>query len=393
MPQDGSSGEIEPYRLGRRLESDSTGETFETSHTLIAGPCAIKILRRELTGRPDAAQAFETDLRALAQLRHPNVLHIVDVAEALEGHLVVTERLEGRTLAERLAEQGTLPLAQAVPIIRGAAAALQAAHQIGITHGELNPRNIFLARMEGYEQGVVKLREFGIAKLRALDAAASLPVEIVRYLSPEQAAGRSGDVDGRTDQYALALIAYRMLCGSDVVDGDSVLSVLSAIVHEQPVTAPLAEVAPAVEPVIRRALARSRADRYESVVAFARALETAVATQLGTPPPVLTRPTPIQVPVNQLPVNAAPAVDPDPFLTHPFFSPEMPRPRRRRVIIVRRRRSGTAQALLVMLAIGAASLAGAMAAGWRPPLAWRQSALWNDLRLPGAAPAGDSSPR
>jgi serine/threonine protein kinase len=388
MPQDGTTGEVEPYRLGRRLESDDTGETFETAHPMIAGPCAIKLLRRELTERPEAAQAFEADLRALAQLRHPNLLHIVDVGEASEGFLVVTERLEGRTLRERLAEQGTVPLAQTVPIIRGAAAALQAAHQLGIAHGELNPRTIFLARMEGYEQGVVKLRDFGIARLRALDAAASLPADTVRYLSPEQAGGRSGDVDGRTDQYALALIAHRMLCGSDVFAADSVLSLLYAIVHEPPATEALAEIAPAVEPVIRRALAKNRGDRYESVVAFAKALETAVAAQLGTPSPVL-RPTP--PPVRVVP-SVTPGEDPDPFLTHPFFTPELPPRRRRRVVILRRRPSAAGRTLLLLLAVTAASLGGAVAAGWRPPLSWRQSALWRDLALPGAAaPAGADS--
>jgi serine/threonine protein kinase len=376
MAQEGTSGEVEPYRLGRRLEADSSGETFETAHPLIAGPCAIKILRRDLTTRPEAVQAFEADLRTLAQLRHPNILHIVDVGESSEGQLVVTERLEGRTLAERLAEQETVPLAQALPIIRGAVAALQAAHQLGISHGELNPRNLFLARMEGYEQGVVKLRDFGIVRLRALDAAASLPVETVRYLSPEQAGGRSGEIDGRTDQYALALIAYRMLCGIDVFAGDSGLSVMYAIVHETPDTAALEELAPAVEPVIRRALAKNRADRYESVMAFARALEAAVAVELGTPPPVVRRTPP--------PTRVTPAEDPDPFLTHPFFTHDVPRPRRRRVVVLRRPPSRGGRTLAVLLAIAVSSLGGAIAAGWRPPLAWRQSALWHDLRLPGA---------
>jgi serine/threonine protein kinase len=372
MAQEPMSGEVEPYRLGRRLESDSAGETFETSHPLIAGPCAIKLLRPELTSRPEAAQAFEADLRALAQLRHPNILHIVDVGESLDGHLVVTERLEGRPLAERLAEQEVLSLTQAVPIVRGAAAALQAAHQLGITHGELNPRNVFLARMEGYEQGVVKLRDFGIARLRALDAVAELPVEIVRYLAPEQASGRAGDIDGRTDQYALALITYRMLCGMDVFTADSVLSLLTAIVHERPDTEALAEIAPSVEP---------RADRYESVVAFATALEHAVAIQLGAPPPVSRR-TPTPIPL----APSGPPADPDPFLTHPFFNAETPRPRRRRVVLMRRRPTHGGRSLLVLLAIVGASLAGAVAAGWRPPLSWRQSPLWHDLHLPAAAP-------
>jgi serine/threonine protein kinase len=388
MLQEGTSGEVEPYRLGRRVDSDSTGETFETAHPLIAGPCAIKILRRELTSRPEAVPAFEAELRALAQLRHPNILHIVDVGDSVDGQLVVTERLEGRTLAERLAEQGTVPLSQAVPIIRGAVAALQAAHQLGIAHGELNPRNLFLARMEGYDQGVVKLRDFGIVRLRALDAAASLPVEVVRYLSPEQAAGRSGDVDGRTDQYALALIAYRMLCGSDLFAGDSVLSVMYAIVHESPSTEALAQLAPAVEPVIRRALAKNRADRYESVMAFGKALEAAVAVELGTPAPVPRATTP-------RPVRVTPAEDADPFLNHPFFSPEdTPRPRRRRrVVMVRRPPSHGGRTFLVALAIAVSSLGGAVAAGWRPPLAWRQSALWRDLHLPGAASSDQAPPR
>jgi serine/threonine-protein kinase len=400
MQHDWGSGQGERFRLGRRLESTSSGEVFESTHPLARGPCAIKVLRPELANRPEAMQAFAAEVSAVTALRHPNILPVIEIANLPEGQpVVVTERLEGRTLAERLEEQGTIPLGQVVEIVKAAAAGLQAAHDLGILHGELNPRNVFLARGAGYPQGVVKLLDFGVSALRPVDAVASLPMESIRYLAPEQAAGRADELDGRTDQFALALLAYRMLCGTDAFTADeSALSLLYEIVHREPSLELLRDVHPELEAVLRRGLANNPRGRYETIVAFARALAAAVGENTGvvvrpTPPPGLAvpRPTPAAPPPAARPI---PAEDPDPLLTHPFFNqdqePVWPRPRRRIVYMRPPRRRGSAVLWVLLLAI--AALGGAMGLGWRPPLAWRQTPLWHELRLPWAAPPGGEEP-
>jgi serine/threonine protein kinase len=397
MQEEWGSEESGWYRLGRRLRSDGAGDLFETTHPRLSTPCAIKIISPELTGQLDPRRAFASDLQALAPLGHPNIQQVLHVGDEGEGAFVVTERLEGRLLAERLEEQGTVRLHQALPIIRGAAAALQAAHAVGVVHGELNPRTIFIARMEGYDQGVVKVLDFGICRLRPADAAASLPADTIRYLAPEQAAGRSEEIDGRSDQYALALIAYRMLSGQDAFPGDSGLTVLYQIVHEKPLLDGLGEGGPEVEAVLRRALSHDRRDRFDSVVMFARALESAAGYATGTSPvlprvtpppsPALTSvpamaPVPPPASVTRAPeLISASRVEEDPYLQHPFFTSDDPRPRRR-VVLVRRRHSRAGGLLLLVFGAAAAWAVGAWAMGWRPPLPWQHSPLWRQLHLP-----------
>jgi serine/threonine-protein kinase len=94
--------ERDSYGLGKRLRSGSTGDVYETRHPLLSGPSAIKILRPELVGRPADLETFRGDLDIVAALRHPNIVHVVEVAVPPDGvAFVVTELLEGRSLAER----------------------------------------------------------------------------------------------------------------------------------------------------------------------------------------------------------------------------------------------------------------------------------------------------
>jgi serine/threonine protein kinase len=477
----------ETYRLGRKLKAGSTGDIFETAHPLLAGPCAIKILRPALVTNPEALEAFRSDVEAVSALRHPNIVHLIE-AGSDPGMLpfVVMELLEGRTLAERLAGGRTVPLAEAVEIVKAIAAALQAAHSRGVVHGEVNPSNVFLARVEGYEQGVVKLLNFGIARLRSVDAAALLTADTTRYLSPEQAAGRAEDVDGRSDQFALATIAYRMLSGTDIFQGETAISLLYQIVHDTPSPALTAEVGAAVEAVIRRGMAHDKWDRYETVVAFARAFESAASGEIparATPGPSLGQPAqppiqmlhdghpsaeaartmrgfaaanagvmtstntainagartapqinPVHVPrqapapapgpivspravpaviQREAPVAQRPAPRTAPSIAQQAPLPRQPPPRERRSSdsllnepffnayrTEEHRRVGGDTLMLdegfraprnglklffFLLAVGIASFAACLAVGWRPPLTWRQTAVWNQLGLPGAA--------
>jgi hypothetical protein len=299
----------EPYRLGKRLRSGSTGDVFQTRHPHFPDPCAMKILRPELVEAAADLQAFRDDLEVLTGVRHPNIVHVLEVGVLPNGvAFVVTELLEGRSLTERLAGGEPLPAAEVVEVVRATAAGLQAAHSRGVVHGEINPHNIFLARTEGYEQGLVKLVNFGISKLRPVDAPAALTLEAIRYLSPEQAAGRADEMDGRSDQFALAAVAYRMLTGLDVFREDSSsVSLLCQLVHEGPTLALIED--PQLAAVLRRALAREKRERFESVVAFARAFEAALVGEISgrTPLPTAAASSP-----PARPTAAAPTPEPTP---------------------------------------------------------------------------------
>ena len=221
---------------------------------------------------------FRTEVEAVSALRHPNIVHVIEVGTMPEGPpFVVMELLEGRLLGERLGDVRTLDIGETSMIIKSIASALQAAHARGVVHREINPGNVFLAEAEGYDMGFVKLLNFGIARLRTAGGDIGFSTEAARYMSPEQAQGRTDEIDGRSDQFALAALAYRSLSGTDAFHGDDAISVLYQVVHEEPQPlGQLVEVNPEIDAVIQRGLSKHKTDRYDSVMGFARALESAV---------------------------------------------------------------------------------------------------------------------
>jgi eukaryotic-like serine/threonine-protein kinase len=291
------------FELGAPLGA-SPGEVYETSHPRLAGRFAIKLLKRARGAGSEAIDRFRNDIERISGLRHPNVAHVVELGAMADGTpVVVGERLEGQTLAERMQLRGDpMPLSEVVPIVRGAAKALEAAHRAGVVHGEVRPDNIFLAEIAGYENGFVKLLDFGMVHLELGEAGQSLrrmDAERARYLSPEQVHVfigdvRAGDVDARSDQFSLAAVAYRLCTGRDAFAGDDLALVMERVASGSPTSMSNLDGYrgdPRVAAVIDKALERDRRNRFESVQAFARALEDAATaeTPVFRPTPVMQR--------------------------------------------------------------------------------------------------------
>ena len=236
---------------------------------------------------------------------------------------MVMEHLEGQTLAERMARRDRMALSEVVPLVREVANALEAAHQVGVTHGAIRPDNIFLAEIAGYEHGFVKLLDFGVVhldtSLQGRGALTDLGADALRYLAPEQArALAAGELlpvlDGHCDQFGLAAVAYRLLSGQDPFPGGDARLVLEAV--KAAALRPLDEMIACdlrVSGVIHRALARDPARRYESVLAFAKAFDDASVSELAG-----ARPTPVANnvrPVNEpMPAEVTPQVAVHPSL-------------------------------------------------------------------------------
>jgi serine/threonine protein kinase len=198
--------------------------------------------------------------------------------------IIVMEHLEGRSLDLILAARGPMPLAEVLPIVRGIATGLHAAHEVNVIHREVRPDNVFIAKVAGYEQGFVKLLDFGVSRLLPPGPAQGLNAAAARFLAPEQARGVGSEVDARTDQYSLAVLTYRMLAGADLFAGDEAISVLYHVLHDTP--RPLTEVVRIdrdVEAVIRKGMSHEKQERFGSVIAFLRALEEAAAGQRPSP--------------------------------------------------------------------------------------------------------------
>jgi serine/threonine protein kinase len=291
------------------------GEVFEATHARLPGRYAVKILRPELLGNREAFARFCREAEVMSELRHPNVVQIYDFNTTPEGRpYFVMEHLEGRDLEARLTQSGPLPLPAAVRVVDAVASALATAHAHGIVHRDLKPANIFLVAIDGQIDELVKVLDFGISKIRSAGTLLSSPTDMIgspAYMSPEQARGASDEIDGRSDQFALGAITYRMLTGFEPFQGDDIASLLYQVVHEE---APrLARTLPArwdtraLQAVLDRALAKEPAQRFSGMMEMARAFEAASeqtlshemagrgtvnlgATLIAAPPPPPLRP-------------------------------------------------------------------------------------------------------
>ncbi|HWJ57514.1 MAG TPA: serine/threonine-protein kinase, partial [Vicinamibacterales bacterium] len=189
-------------------------------------------------------------------------------------------------LEKRIARVGKMSAPAASHIIRQVASALAATHAKGIVHRDLKPANVFLLSVEG-ETDFVKVVDFGISKVRAAGTKLTAALAVMgtpNYMAPEQAAGRVDEIDHRTDQWALACIAYELLAGRPPFIGEDVASLLYQVIHQAP--SPIASMNPglpaAIEDVLRRALSKTQVGRYGTMTEFSRAFEGAAT---GKAPP------------------------------------------------------------------------------------------------------------
>jgi eukaryotic-like serine/threonine-protein kinase len=291
------------YRIGRRLDRGRANPVYEATDAGGRARLVMRLLRG--AGRLDAglADACRNEIARVARLRHPHIASLLTLDTTRDGvPYLVRELVPGEPLQEYLARRGRLPIGEVVRLLTPVALTLAAVHQLGLIHGELRPSKIFVdgevgasgvARLrraepiaggsepfEGSELDRVaftKLVSFGLWRLHSDRRGPGAQAQLARYSSPELIEGHPS-IDGRSDQFALAAIAYRMLAGVDAFPGDDVAAVLQAVLQLAP--RPLAAsglCSDDVDAVLRRGLAKRPDDRFESVPAFAAALEAAAA--------------------------------------------------------------------------------------------------------------------
>lgn len=277
------------YRILRTLDQGGMGMVFEAEHVRLRRRLAVKVLAQHLMKDAHALARFNREAEIISQLQHPHVVQVTDfdTTEAGEPYLVM-EMLAGESLATRLQRERCLPLAEAIRITHQVSSGLAAAHAANIVHRDLKPANIFLTEVTG-QGSLVKLLDFGISKRAGGGKGLTGEYDILGtpdYMAPEQALGKTAQVDHRGDQYALAVITYEMLAGRTPFAGDDVMDVLRQVISADP--PPLEQLAPhvpaAVGEALRRALSKDPAQRYASITELAQALVHAAGTSL--PPPV-----------------------------------------------------------------------------------------------------------
>ncbi len=261
------------YRVDRVLGEGGMATVYLAEDLKHHRKVAVKVMRPEL-GATLGAERFLREVQIAAQLSHPHILPVHDSGEAGGLLYYVMPHVEGQTLRERLQQENQLPVEEALRLAREIAEALAYAHGRGIIHRDIKPGNVLL------QSGHALVADFGIARAVEQSGKAltetGLSVGTPQYMAPEQAGG-DHHVDGRADVYAVGAVLYEMLAGEPPFTGPTsrVIVMRSMTEAPRPVTASRAGLAPAVDAVVLKALAKAPADRYPTADAFAAALDHA----------------------------------------------------------------------------------------------------------------------
>jgi len=304
------------YEILRLLGVGGMGRVYQARHCELDTLVAIKIMTANLASDREAIERFKREAKAMARVQHPNAVRVLDSGVEQGDCYLIMEFLEGETLRERmtrLRNQGTPPsLETIVRYAEQVFAVLEFMHRQNITHRDLKPDNIFLARTPDGEE-IVKVLDFGIAKIQTATVVGMTTEGTMmgtpRYMSPEQCRGAA--IDGRADIYSMGVVLYEMLAGCPPFDGDTPIAVALKHVHEPP--PPLRQLNPnipeAVAAVIHRALEKSPSQRFRTAQEFSQALLKAAGLSPARPG--------LQAPA--LPINATVSED-APTLKRPAAS-------------------------------------------------------------------------
>jgi serine/threonine-protein kinase len=292
------------YEITGFLAAGAMGKVYRARDTRLEREVALKILPAAFVSDPDRRARFEREARLLASLNHPNIATIygfeeapaaLDSARAGETgrsvHALALELVEGETLAERIG-RGRIPLDEVLGIARQIAEALEAAHEQGIIHRELKPANIKLTR-----DGVVKVLDFGLAKLTLPDSGVGTPAPssaaagmtgarvllgTPAYMSPEQARGNAADK--RADIWGFGCVLFEMLTGERVFGGDEIADVLARVLEREPDWAALpGTTPPAVKRLLQRCLDKDLKRRLHDIADARIEIEDLLSSASRTP--------------------------------------------------------------------------------------------------------------
>lgn len=271
------------YRVERIIGYGGMGVVVAAMHEQLQELVAIKLLLPAVGKRPDYTQRFVREARAAVKIKSAHVARVLDVDTLSDGRLyMVMEYLEGKDLAQLLADRGPLPEAEAVDYVLQVCEALAAAHAIGIVHRDLKPSNLFLTDT-GSGVPLVKVLDFGISKVTgelmggpgndARLTGESALIGSPLYMSPEQIRS-ARDVDARADVWALGVILHELLSRETPFIADNHAALLASIVADPPtlLREHRPDASPAIEAVIARCLEKDPSRRVQSVLELARAL-------------------------------------------------------------------------------------------------------------------------
>lgn len=278
------------YEIVATLGTGGMGHVYRARRPLLGDEVAVKVMQTSADAPPDLKQRFLRESRACAQLRHPNIVTILDFNIGPGGQpYMVMELLSGPSLRDEMELNGPMDPAAVLEVLKPIGSALQLAHDRAITHRDLKPANIVGHRYESGER-VYKVIDFGLAAVKEASANAdtlqtdpNVFLGTLGYAAPEQLRGE--DPDARTDIYTLGVITYEMLTGHRPFESLNRMSLVNQTLSVDPVEPRKRRptLNAEIDAVVLRALAKSPAARYATVTDFVRALQTAVGGERQAP--------------------------------------------------------------------------------------------------------------
>lgn len=294
---------LESYVLLERLGEGGMGQVFKARNWKLDRLVALKLIRKERLNNAEVVRRFQREVRAAAQLNHPNVVHAYDCGESGDRHFYVMEYVDGIDLAQLVRRDGPLAVEQACDCIRQAALGLQHAFERGLVHRDIKPHNLLLTGASGdgaSTGGVVKILDMGLARLsQPADESEStstvtetgIVMGTLDYMAPEQALdAHSADI--RADLYSLGCTFYFLLTGQVPFPGGSSTAKLLRHQTEQPtpVEQLRTDTPSAVAAIVSKLMAKRAEDRYQTpaeaaaVLSQLESLDETVEYQGSLPP-------------------------------------------------------------------------------------------------------------
>ncbi len=275
------------YRILSKVGRGGMGHVYKALHLHFNEVRALKVMDPSLTEKEEFVRRFLREAFVARRLQHPNAVRVDDVDETEDGrHCIIMEFIDGRMLRDVLEREGPLPAARACSIVKQAASALHAAHQLGIIHRDIKPENIALVKTD--QGDLVKVLDFGITKLSAgqlkdeagaMDLTATGTIFAIgtpEYMSPEQILQK--DLDGRSDLYSLGLVFFEMLTGEQPFHADSQAEWFLAQVSQPPPPlhgrAASLRIPAGIADLVMSMLAKNVAQRPANGEAIIKAIET-----------------------------------------------------------------------------------------------------------------------
>lgn len=238
------------YELQEQIGGGGMADVYKAKDLLLNRPVAVKILHDQFKSDTEFIDKFNREAQAAARLSHPNIVNIYDVGVMDDAHYIVMEYVPGRTLKDKIKQEGHLSVAEALTVAKGIASALAHAHANNLVHCDIKPHNILMM-----PDGSAKVADFGIARAvtESTMTYTGNVVGSVHYFSPEQAKGTM--ITPKSDVYALGVVLYEMLTGSLPFTGETPVSVAMKHLQEEPV--PVRQLDPSIPPVVEAIVARA----------------------------------------------------------------------------------------------------------------------------------------